>query len=96
VHGGLGAPAQQPGSVQRSRRTAVDGIEQRQQPELLDGDRHAGRVGTTGASAFDQQHQAGLVVAMPRSASSSTAFAQQLQDGVCHRSTLTSFRIDVS
>ena len=68
VLGALGATAQQPCPVQRPGGAAVDGVEQRQQAQLLDGDRHAAGVGTAGAPALDQEHQARVVAAVSRSA----------------------------
>jgi hypothetical protein len=84
VDGFLRPPAEQPGPVQGPHRAAVDRVELRQQPELLDGDRHAGRVGTARAAALDHQGQARVVVTMPRGAAVPAALAEHFEDCCRH------------
>src|ERR1700753_3709840 len=84
MHGLLRPAAEQPRCVKRSRRAAVDRIEQWQQIQLLDGNGHAGRVGTTRASALDHEDETRVVGAMPRRTTEPAALAQQLKDRVCH------------
>jgi hypothetical protein len=77
-------PAEQPGAVQGARRASVDSIEQRQQPELFDRDRHAGGVGAAGASALDHECDPRVVVAVPGETALFAAITQHLEDCLRH------------